>query len=342
MVRIVMQSHYVASPIGGVYDKGLLSGCVPLALSTLTRVIVSTSQTDTLLLDSALVFDESVPALGPVDAETVASSLADLDRLIQHRDAVYTGRLARSIPKTRFCTGPFAELPRPLAEILAHERALSADFELRYFDDAARDAYVKLHFPQFLSHYRNLVPGAYQADVWRLMVICMHGGVYADIGARFAAPLSTVIRPSDELILCVDTPTDPAGICNGFIAARPGHPAIQLALENIVSTRLEPRNKGAFTLDIAGPQALGRSMRLFLYGVDDGRSFVPGDYGTYRMFDYRVPTMFDERGVPVVRTFKFEGYYDMMYTQRGLRHYYPLWHSDCVFRDRSSVMCERE
>ena len=83
-------------------------------------------------------------------------------------------------------------------------------------------------------------------------------------------------------------------------------------------------------------------MRLFLYGVDDGRSFVPGDYSTYRMFDYRMPAILDERGAHVVRTFKFDGYYDMMYTKRGLRHYYPLWHSDCVFRDRSSAMCERE
>lgn len=341
MVRVVMQSHYVASPIGGVYDHSQLSGCVPLALSTLTRVLISATQNATLRLDSALVFDGPVPALGPVTAADVSSSLVDRDRMIEHRDAVYTGRLARAIPKTRFCTGPFAEPPGRLGEILAHERALSADFELRYFDDAARDAYVKLHFPQFLSHYRNLVPGAYQADVWRLMVICLHGGVYADIGARFAAPLSTIVRPSDELILCVDTPTDPAGICNAFIAARPGHPALRLAIENVVRTRLEPRNKGAFTLDIAGPQALGRAMRIFLYGDDDGRPFVPGDYGTHRMFDYRVPTMFDERGVPVVSTFKFEGYYDVMYNQRGLRHYYPLWHSDCVFRDRSAATCER-
>jgi hypothetical protein len=243
---------------------------------------------------------------------------------------VYSGILADAIPKVRFCTAPFERgaLPSALSSILETERARSPDYEVRYYDDAARDAFVRCHFPQFLPHYRNLIPGAYQADLWRLMVVYTHGGVYADIATRFAVPLSSFVRPTDRLLMCVDTPTDPAGIFNAFIAARPAHPAIRLAIERIVLTRLEP-------------QALGRAMRLFLYGVDDGRPFVPGDYGAYRLFDYRVPEMRDDRGAVVVSTFKFDGYYGAMYDARGVRHYYPLWHESCVFRDRSEPSCER-
>jgi hypothetical protein len=344
MMSVVMKAHYVAAPLGGVFDHGGLSGCVPLAFSTGTPLIISAIQNDSLLFDSALVVDGGVvSSLQRTKAGAVRAVMAERDRLSSHRDAVYAGILAGAIPKVRFCTAPFERgaLPSALSSILETERARSPDYEVRYYDDAARDAFVRCHFPQFLPHYRNLIPGAYQADLWRLMVVYTHGGVYADIATRFAVPLSSFVRPTDRLLMCVDTPTDPAGIFNAFIAARPAHPAIRLAIERIVLTRLEPRDKGAFTLDIAGPQALGRAMRMFLYGVDDGRPFVPGDYGAYRLFDYRVPEMRDDRGAVVVSTFKFDGYYGAMYDARGVRHYYPLWHESCVFRDRSEPSCDR-
>jgi hypothetical protein len=315
MMSVVMKAHYVAAPFGGVFDESQLSGCVPLAFSTGTPLIISAIQNAHLLFDSALVVNSGpVGSLQRTAPASVRAVITERDKLCSHRDAVYTGILADAIPKVRFCTAPFERgaLPSALSSILETERARSPDYEVWYYDDAARDEFVRCHFPQFLSHYRNLIPCAYQADLWRLMVVYMHGGVYADIAARFAMPLSSFVRPTDRLLVCVDTPTDPAGILNAFIAARPSHPAIRLAIERIVLTRLEPRDKGAFTLDIAGPQALGRAMRLFLYGVDDGRPFVPGDYGAYRLFNYRVPETRDDRGAVVVSTFKFDGYYGAM------------------------------
>jgi hypothetical protein len=293
MISVVMKAHYIAAPFGGVFDHGGLSGCVPLAFSTGTPLIISAIQNAHLLFDSALVVDGGVvSSLQRTVPASVRAVIAERDRLSSHRDAVYTGILADAIPKVRFCTAPFERgaLPSALSSILETERARSPDYEVWYYDDAARDAFVRCHFPQFLSHYRNLMPGAHQVDLWRLMVLYTHGGVYADIATRFAVPLSSFVRPTDRLLMCVD----PAGICSAFIAARPAHPAIRLAIERIVLTRLEP-------------QALGRAMRMFLYGVDDGRLFVPGDYGAYRLFDYRVPEMRDDRGAVVVSTFKFDG-----------------------------------
>lgn len=283
MMGVVMKAHYVAAPFGGVFDESQLSGCVPLAFSTGTPLIISAIQNAHLLFDSALVVNGGV--VGPLRRTSPASVravIAERDRLSSHRDAVYAGILADAIPKVRFCTARGA-LPSALSSILATERARSPDYEIRYYDDAARDEFVRCHFPQFLSHYRSLMPGAHQAHMWRLMVLYTHGGVYADIAARFAVPLSSFVRPTDRLLMCVDTKaTAPAGICSAFIAARPAHPAIRLALER--------------------PHDLGRAMRLFLYGVDDGRPLVPGDYGAYRLFDYRAPEMRDDRGVVVVST----------------------------------------
>ena len=336
MLAVVMRAHYVAVPLGGHGDRALLG--VSLALGTGTRLIVSAA------LGSPLVV-ERVPPLGRATTATVDAAFADLERAREHRDVVYTAMLlgdGRGIPKIRFCTGPFkvAEMPDAFASILRAEQALSPDHEIRYFDHDDCDRFVGLHFPQLAPHYRNLIPGAFRADVWRLMALYTHGGVYADLAARFAAPMSALFRPSDRLVVCVDTPTDSSGICNGLIAARPNSPALRFAIEHIVRTRLEPRDAGSYSLDITGPKALGRAMSLFFRGADDGAAFVPGDYGTHRVLNYENPRVVDERGGVVVRTFKFEGYYDAMYASRKQKHYWPLWRDGCVFRDRSPAGCE--
>ncbi len=156
---------------------------MPIAFSTGTRLIISARQNAHLRFESALVLVAGerggcMPPLRRATHASVRAVLAERERLGEHRDAVYSGILVHSIPKVRFCTAPFerAMLPDAISSILETERVRSPDYEVRYYDDAARDAFVACHFPQFLSHYRNLVPGAYQADLWRLMAVYTHGG----------------------------------------------------------------------------------------------------------------------------------------------------------------------
>ena len=291
MMRVVMKAHYVAAPFGGVFDESQLSGCVALAFSTGTPLIISARQNAHLLFDSAVVVHGAVvPPLEQATPASVRRVIAERDRLCRHRDSVYNGILTDAIPKVRFCTAPFKRtaLPFAVSSILQAERERSPDYEVRYFDDASRDAFVRCHFPQFMSHYRSL-PWEHQAGLWSLMLMYTHGGVYADIAARFAMPLASFIRSTDQLLLCVDTQA-PAGISGGFIAARPAHPAVRLAIESVVQA----------------PQAMASAVRLFMYGVDDGRALVPGDYGTHRLFEYRAPEM--RADAVVVSTFRVDGY----------------------------------
>jgi hypothetical protein len=343
MLAVVMRAHYVAIPLTELYEHHMTSGAIALALGTGTRLIVSAALAAYLPLASPLVVTGgTIPSLAATTPWRVDDAYTDLDRVREHRDAIYTAVLCVGIPKVRFCTGPFkkTELPRSFVEILRAEQELSPDHEIRYFDHDERDNFVGLHFPHLASYYRNLIPGAFRADLWRLMVLCVHGGIYADLAARFAAPMSTLFRPSDQLVMCVDTPTDTSGICNGLIAARPNSAALRFAIEHIVRTRLQPRERGEYSLDTAGPKALGRAMSVFFRGADDGAAFVPGDYGTHRILNFENPRVVDERGTVVVWTFKFAGYYDAMYTSRNQKHYYQLWSEGCVFRDTSKPGCE--
>jgi hypothetical protein len=343
MLAVVMRAHYVAIPLTELYEHHMTSGAIALALGTGTRLVVSATMSEYLPITSPLVVTGGkVPILAAATSRSVDEVYADLHRVCEHRDAIYTAVLSVGIPKIRFCTGPFkkSELPRAFVDILRAEQQLSPDHDIRYFDHDERDNFVYMHFPHLLGYYRNLIPGAFRADLWRLMVLCVHGGIYADLAARFAAPMSTLFRPSDQLVMCVDTPTDKSGICNGLIAARPNSAAIRFAIEHIVRTRLHPRERGEYSLDTAGPKALGRAMSVFFRGADDGAAFVPGDYGTHRILNFENPRVVDERGAVVVWTFKFAGYYDAMYTSRNQKHYYQLWSEGCVFRDSSKPGCE--
>jgi hypothetical protein len=321
-MRVVMKAHYVAAPFGGVFDESQLSGCVAIAFSTGTPLIISARQNAHLIFDSALVVDGAVvPPLGRTTPDSVRRVIAERDRLIWHRDSVYSGILADAIPKVRFCTAPFKRnaIPVAISAILQAERARSPDYEVRYFDDASRDAFVRCHFPQFLSHYRKL-PWACQSDLWRLMVMYTHGGAYADITARFAMSLGSLVRPTDQLLVCVDTHTAP-GVRGALIAARPAHPAFRLAIERMIEARTEQEGGPC---GAALPEALESAVRR-VYGKSDASALEPGDYGTHRLLEYHFPEIRDDRGDMVASTLELDGYsYEDMRGVRTLNSELPM------------------
>jgi glycosyltransferase involved in cell wall biosynthesis len=159
----------------------------------------------------------------------------------------------------------------------------SAASHVRYFDAAGRDSLVSAHFPQFLEHYRNLAP-EFQPDLWRLMALYVHGGTYVDDAA---ARLPELLE-SDSLVFRA-TRDGPDGLdgLDGLdvIAASAGSRALHFAVEHIVRSRLEPRERGECYSDVSGHRALGRAVRAFLRGSDDDLPFVPGDYGDFRVLE---------------------------------------------------------
>jgi hypothetical protein len=69
-------------------------------------------------------------------------------------------------------------------------------WEYRLWDDAANEALLADHYPEFLTYFRNATPSILRVDLVRLAYLHRHGGVYADLDYE-------VIRPLDDLL---DTP----------------------------------------------------------------------------------------------------------------------------------------
>ena len=126
-----------------------------------------------------------------------------------------------------------------------------------------------------------------------LLVLRVHGGIYADLAARFAAPMSTLFR---TLRVCT----------RGFIAARPNSPR-SASPSSASCARGSSRGSAESTRSTRWVRRRSDGqISLFFRGAGDSAAFVPGDYGTHRTLNFENPRVVDERGAVVVWKFKFE------------------------------------
>ena len=111
-------------------------------------------------------------------------------------------------------------------------------WEYRFYDDESARAFIEHHFPsRFLLAYDSIIPGAYKADLFRYLVLLIHGGIYADIDVILETNLDDFITP--EMAFFVPRDVVPFGeeycLWNGFVGSSPGHPIIVKAVERAIN-----------------------------------------------------------------------------------------------------------
>ncbi|WP_444989108.1 glycosyltransferase family 32 protein [Halomonas mongoliensis] len=137
-------------------------------------------------------------------------------------------------------------------------RLMAPTFEYRFMITEARGEFIKANYPDDVyQNYSKLQIGAAQADVWRVLVLLKHGGVYLDIDAHAVWPLSSILkRGKDELFVT----TRKGELSNYFIASRPGNPHLQRVAERINENIAERRYPGVFQL--TGPGVFNEVLSL--------------------------------------------------------------------------------
>jgi len=120
----------------------------------------------------------------------------------------------------------------------------STGWDYRYYDNDGIRNFIKEHFPQrIVDAYDALIPGAFKADLFRYLVLMIHGGVYADVDILLEGNLDTLIPPSLGFLAPLDTPGEENDerIClwNGFMASAPGHPFVVRAAERTINHILD-------------------------------------------------------------------------------------------------------
>jgi len=86
------------------------------------------------------------------------------------------------IPYNIFQTWYTKDLPPKMRERVEILKKQNPKFKLFLYDDHDCREFIKNNFkPDVLNAYNSLIPGAYKADLWRLCILFIYGGIYLDI-----------------------------------------------------------------------------------------------------------------------------------------------------------------
>mgnify|MGYP001280804975 FL=1 len=109
------------------------------------------------------------------------------------------------IPKIVHKTGHYEtedEFPDCLKQTFNKNKELNPDYEFRYYNDADCDKKIQYMFgKKGLKTYKNVIPGAFRADIFRFCIVYLDGGIYSDLAQQFLVPLDKIINHADEEIV---------------------------------------------------------------------------------------------------------------------------------------------
>ena len=210
-----------------------------------------------------------------------------------------------------------------------------------FHDDSTRRTLIHKHFSQrVLDAYDNIVPGAFRADLWRLCVLYVEGGVYTDVDTVSVVPLDDFLGGETEFCTSIDL--NPAHLYNTFIASVPKHPFLWETIQRIirnVETRYYGCKEFGF-LEISGPAALGHGVNVAL-GRPVSNQFV---HGSQILGDHKVSFLFfgghhtglqDPRNGRLLLDSKYEEYDTYKHSQRT--DFGKMWEYRKAYRVRDTL-----
>lgn len=187
-------------------------------------------------------------------------TLFDKLKTIKSTNFEMKGSYNSVIPLNIYLTWSIKELPPKMQENVDRMKKFNPEFNIQIFDCDERREFIKNNFSDdIVNAYDTLKPGAYKADLWRLCVLYVNGGIYADIKLNCINNFKFIALTEKEHFV-LDRPSCWEGIniglCNGFIVAKPKN---KLLLRCIYRIRENVKNRyyGFNNLYPTGPGLLG-------------------------------------------------------------------------------------
>lgn len=241
----------------------------------------------------------------------------------------------KNIPKKIFMTHKFEldELPQVIRDNIQNTKSKNQGYEVIYYSDSDAEKFISENFPEYLEDYKALVPGAYKADLLRLLLLYKYGGVYNDIGHMYIEPISNFISSKESLVVCKDSGLGGLPsyyLHNAIIASVPGHPMIKKGID-VVIENIRNRFYGNVPLEPTGPGAFGKAFNLHF-----GRNVEnPIDIGMFdeetKILNHTKDRIDDIDGTKIIKT-KFDNYYETVYPGGMDKNYYrDLWNKREIY-----------
>lgn len=183
------------------------------------------------------------------------------------------------VPLHVYMTWKTKNLPRYMNENFIELKHKNPRFTFHLFDDEDCRRMIQLFYPKDVLHaFDTLKPGAYKADLWRLCVLYLKGGVYMDCKLQ-AVNNFNLLEIVDKEHFVLDRP--PGCIYNALIVSKPGNPILKEGIEQIVQN-VNKRYYGRSPLSPTGPEMLGRIVSKYKLNYDMKYPLSHPDYIMYK------------------------------------------------------------
>jgi len=160
------------------------------------------------------------------------------------------------IPLKIYQTWYTKELPLKMKECVEILKSQNPKFEHYLFDDNDCREFIKDNFDiAILNAYDSLIPGAYKADLWRLCVLYINGGIYMDIKLKCINGFKLIELTESEHY--VKDRHLPLTIYNALMVCQKNNPFLWKAICKIVFN-VQNKFYGKDALDPTGPLMLGK------------------------------------------------------------------------------------
>jgi mannosyltransferase OCH1-like enzyme len=215
---------------------------------------------------------------------------------------------------------------------IATWKMMNINYTYKYWDDDDCYNLILSHFDNKVKNaYNSLYAGAYKSDIFRLCLLYIYGGIWADISSVCKYPLDKLLEENINLIIVKDTPSQVTNgnIYQAFIIVEPNNEIIKYILDFTVDRvinferydRLYPYIKGE-TIAVSGPTVFATALNRFLGRIDN--SLIKDDY--INIESYRIKLLDHFAGRIMMKDFKICSTKYMKWGQdRTNRHYSDLF-----------------
>jgi len=158
------------------------------------------------------------------------------------------------IPLDIYQTWATKNLPPKMRERVELLKSQNPRFNHYLFDDNDCREFIRTHFKSdVLDAYDKLIPGAYKADLWRLCVLFINGGIYLDIKLGCVNGFK-LIELTEEEHFVKDRPAN--SIYNALMVCKKGNLFLFKSIRQIVEN-VKNKFYGDSPLSPTGPIMLG-------------------------------------------------------------------------------------
>jgi len=202
-------------------------------------------------------------------------------------------------------------------ELLKHQ---NPKFEHCLFDDNDCREFIKTHFDnEVLNAFDSLIPGAYKADLWRLCILYINGGIYMDIKFSCVNGFKLIELVEKEHFVLDRLP--PLSIYNALMVCKAGNPFLLDAIHTIVQN-VKNKYYGSCALCPTGPIMLGNLIIKKKSPVNiDLTHFIDGGYIIYKN-RFIISTTYNE----------YENERKDTYIKINTQRYDKLWSSRKIYK----------